>query len=39
MMKNEGGSSITGNSAIPGGECAWAWLEVWGNDEDFEVAS
>lgn len=39
MIKNEGGSSITGNSAIPGGECAWAWPEVWINSEDFEVAS
>jgi len=40
MMKNEGGSSITGNSAmIPGGECAWAWPEVWVNEEDYEIAS
>ena len=40
MIKNESGSSITGNSLpVPGGECAWAWPEVWINSGDFEVAS
>ena len=40
ILKNEGGSSVTGNSLpIPGGECAWAWPEVWVNDGDFETAS
>lgn len=41
MLKNEGGSAITGN-ALPvpsGSELPWAWPEVWVNDEDFEVAS
>ena len=39
VVMNEGGSSMTGNSSIIGGECAWAWPEVWVNDEDFEAAS
>ena len=41
MLKNEGGSAVTGN-ALPvpsGSELPWAWPEVWVNDEDFEVAS
>lgn len=41
MLKNEGGSAMTGN-ALPvpsGSELPWAWPEVWVNDEDFEVAS
>lgn len=41
MIKNEGGSAMTGN-ALPvpaGSELPWAWPEVWVNDEDFEVAS
>jgi hypothetical protein len=41
MLKNEGGSAVTGN-ALPvpaGSELPWAWPEVWVNDEDFETAS
>jgi hypothetical protein len=41
MLKNEGGSAMTGN-ALPvpsGSELPWAWPEVWVNDEDFEMAS
>jgi hypothetical protein len=41
VLKNEGGSAMTGTSLpIPGAsEMAWAWPEVWVNDEDFDVAS
>lgn len=41
VLKNEGGSSMTGN-ALPvpsGSELPWAWPEVWVNEEDYEAAS